>query len=142
MGFSFSQKLQIAEIFFSLLIARLRVKFSTQRWLSEQWGTLHYETPRDLPEDQREQVQSMMRNFSLMEVNTSDRFNCRITALAAKWMLNRRGISSTVYVGFRKSLNDDAIEGHAWLRSGNMIVTGSKQKHSFRIVSCYGSDPQ
>ncbi len=47
---------------------------------------------------------------------------CLERAVAAKWMLRRRRVPSTLYLGVRRSGRD--LSAHAWLRSGQAIVTG------------------
>jgi hypothetical protein len=49
---------------------------------------------------------------------------CLVQALAARWLLARRGIASDLHIGVLK--NDDALEAHAWLeRDGRVLVGGA-----------------
>lgn len=141
LGFSLRDKLLFSEVMLSLLIARIRVRFSSQRWLVNQWGQLHHETAFTLTSKQEQHAKRLTQQFNVATNNIPhDMFNCRVQATAARWMLRRRGVSSTVYVGFRRSREDDTgFDGHAWLRSGPIIVTGKRQMAGFTIVSKYGS---
>jgi hypothetical protein len=47
---------------------------------------------------------------------------CLEKALACKWMLRRRGIPSTMYVGMAKQ--NESFAAHAWLVAEGQIVTG------------------
>jgi len=47
---------------------------------------------------------------------------CLERAVAAKWMLRRRRVPSTLYLGVRRS--GPGLIAHAWLRSGPAIITG------------------
>lgn len=51
---------------------------------------------------------------------------CLSQALAAAWMLHRDGQDSTLVIGVRL---DDArhLQAHAWLESGDVIVSGSRE---------------
>jgi len=60
---------------------------------------------------------------------------CLPQAIAAKWMLRRRGVGSTLYLGVNPSAGLDA---HAWLRSGSLIVTGGPVNGDFTVVSSFG----
>lgn len=67
---------------------------------------------------------------------------CLPRAMAAQRMLRRRGIPSTLYLG----LKPDAEQGldpsaHAWLRCGDMILTGADEVRDHHPVACYATDP-
>src|SRR5262249_23470259 len=47
---------------------------------------------------------------------------CLEKALACKWMLRRRGIPSTMYVGMAKQ--NEGFAAHAWLVAEGQTVTG------------------
>lgn len=52
---------------------------------------------------------------------------CLPQAIAAQWMLRRRGLPTTLYFGVASNpAKQDAIEAHAWLRAGDKIVTGEE----------------
>jgi hypothetical protein len=50
---------------------------------------------------------------------------CLEKALAGKWMLRRRGISSTMYVGMAR--RDGEFVAHAWLVGEGQTVTGGSK---------------
>ena len=60
---------------------------------------------------------------------------CLAQAMAGKFMLQRRGISSLLYLGTKK---DDFGEfvAHAWLQNGNKILLGGEVE-SFVILSAF-----
>ena len=60
------------------------------------------------------------------------RCKCLEQALAAKTMLRWRGISSTLYVAVAR---DAGLEAHAWVRSGNVCVTGHAAFERYTIVA-------
>jgi hypothetical protein len=61
---------------------------------------------------------------------------CLAQAVAAKWMLERRSIVSTLYLGVAYDENRKML-AHAWLRSGNIFVTGAPQHEKFTIVATF-----
>lgn len=61
---------------------------------------------------------------------------CLVRAIAAMKMLERRGISSTLYLGTGKNENGQLI-AHAWLRSGNQYVTGGEEMSGFTVVGSF-----
>lgn len=59
---------------------------------------------------------------------------CLPQAVTAQWMLRRRGIPSTLYLGADPSRGYDA---HAWVRAGTRIVTGGPGQERFTVVSSF-----
>lgn len=59
---------------------------------------------------------------------------CLPQAVAAQWMLRRRGIASTLYLGVNPAAGLDA---HAWVRAGTVIVTGGPSEKTFTVVSSF-----
>jgi hypothetical protein len=58
---------------------------------------------------------------------------CLPQAVAAKLMLRRRGVDSTLYMG----LDPLTYDAHAWLRVGTDIVTGAAEKPRFQALSSF-----
>jgi hypothetical protein len=59
---------------------------------------------------------------------------CLPQAVAAQWMLRRKGIPSTLYLGIDPAGNYDA---HAWVRAGAVIVTGGPSIQRYAVVSTF-----
>jgi hypothetical protein len=60
---------------------------------------------------------------------------CLPQALAANWMLHRRGIESTVCLGVRRNPTGGRMDAHAWLRVGQSILIGGPQAEGFQLVA-------
>lgn len=58
---------------------------------------------------------------------------CLVRAIAAMKMLKRRRIESTLYLGTAKD-KDGRMIAHAWLRCGNLYVTGAEEMRGFTVV--------
>jgi hypothetical protein len=63
---------------------------------------------------------------------------CLVQAMAAQWMLRRRGLTGTLYLGVRKD-DANALAAHAWLRSGSDILVGGERRQEFRVVAMFGT---
>ena len=61
---------------------------------------------------------------------------CLAQAVAAKVMLKRRAVSSTLYLGLAKD-EEQKLEAHAWLRYGRMILTGGPHHERFTVVATF-----
>ena len=62
---------------------------------------------------------------------------CLVQALTAQWMLKRKKISSTIYLGVRKEGNE--MKAHAWLRCGEMYVTGGEIRKDYTVVAKFAN---
>lgn len=62
--------------------------------------------------------------------------NCYPQALTARYLLQRRGIPSTVYYGAAFG-DDEGLETHVWVRTGSLIVTGAPVHQRFAVVSSF-----
>ncbi len=66
---------------------------------------------------------------------------CLAQALAARTLLARRGLSSSLRFGGRKK-EDGTFEAHAWLESRGRVVYGEDRSDLFtRIVGAAGPEP-
>lgn len=63
---------------------------------------------------------------------------CLVQALTARKMLTRRGISCTLYMGACRN-EQDQMQAHAWLRSGNIYVVGGNGSGEYAVTSVYGT---
>ena len=61
---------------------------------------------------------------------------CLVCVVACKVMLARRGITSTVYIGVNKDAQGE-LHAHAWLRSGNLYLTGGQGHKQFKVITTF-----
>ena len=66
-------------------------------------------------------------------------FACFPQAIAAKWMLRRRGLSSTLYLGAKFEAKDK-LAAHAWLRVGDRILTGREQSRRHKMLMSFAEN--
>ena len=65
--------------------------------------------------------------------------NCLPQALAARWMLDRRGIASDLFIGTQRGPGE-VPHFHAWLKVGEEWVTGLCDETQYTLFST--SDPE
>jgi hypothetical protein len=65
---------------------------------------------------------------------------CLVQAIAAKGMLKLRGFQSTIYLGLAKEGDVENLKAHAWLRTGDMIVVGTRGNDRFTVVSTFAEE--
>ena len=68
--------------------------------------------------------------------NVPFRAVCLPQAMAARVMLERRGISSTMHFGAAKSTKT-AFDAHAWLDAAGVEVTGYPVAKQFAEIACF-----
>ncbi len=66
------------------------------------------------------------------------RSTCLIQALAGMALLHRFGLSGVMYLGVAKSGDpSEPLQAHAWLQSGDRILTGENGHRKYQVVSCF-----
>ena len=132
---SFSDKCLSLEAYFLLGIARMAVLVLPFRWIASRLG-------EQIPIDAADVESDTISNAKLRRIGRAIRragrytpwkSNCLAKAIAGQFMLRRRRIGNTVYFGVFK-INGE-FEAHAWLRSGEMILSGGGDLDRYTIVA-------
>lgn len=119
-------------------LARLAVLTLPFRWIAPHMGQTQAVSPTDdatVDPDRLRRVALAIRRVSR---HTPWDSNCLAQAIAAKRMLHRRHINSTLYLGLAK--DDDQLEAHAWLRSGPFILTGGRGSRCYTVVATFSEE--
>lgn len=56
---------------------------------------------------------------------------CLPQAMAARWMLSRRGIKTRLFLGAKRSEEGSGLAFHAWLMLGDVCLTGASERAEF-----------
>ncbi|TMW70530.1 lasso peptide biosynthesis B2 protein [Alteribacter natronophilus] len=128
-------KKRYAEAYVCLALGRWQKGRPFSR-LSPTLGKYMEESPGEVEATQVKSVKEVSVAVHAMTSYTFWESQCMVKALAAKRMLERRGIDSTLYMGTAKD-PDGKLAAHAWLRSGPFIVTGKEGKERFTVVAMY-----
>lgn len=128
-----------------LMAAALALKFLPFRRVVR-WGGFHASQPRPgkqsslparhpgSPGQVGHAVQRAARHLPLELV-------CLPQALAAQWMLRRRGIASTLHFGMAKSAaGERPMEAHAWLTVAGLGVVGIAASQGFTEVARFSRE--
>lgn len=106
------------------------------RWLARRFGQLMAESSPDGDPTSRPQLARVSWAVREMSRYTPWQSACLAQAIAAKGMLRRRGIASTLYLGLAKD-GQTALVAHAWLRSGSMVLTGGQGRSRYTVVATF-----
>lgn len=131
---TFTEICLFLETFFILGMARFLIALPFSR-ISPFLGKHMDETPlnNNLSSVQVQQVKNIRHAIEVVSRYTFWESKCLVKAITAMFMLKRRGIESTLYLGTAKE--ESGLTAHAWLRSGNFYVTGSEVMKKFTVVA-------
>jgi tRNA pseudouridine-54 N-methylase len=90
------------------------------------------------PSDER-LIKQISQAIRVMSRHTVWESQCLVRAIAAKKMLERRRIESTLYLGTARDQSGKMI-AHAWLRSGPLYITGAEEMKMFTAVAVFGTE--
>ena len=82
----------------------------------------------------RNRIRALMvrRWIRRVAANAPFRAVCLPQAMAARWMLGRRGIATELHLGARTGRGDaQPFDLHAWLLCGDLCLTGADARDSF-----------
>lgn len=115
--------------------AILRVGFGR---LERLMGDRQTESPRQLSEDQLLAAAQVARSLRVVSPRTPWTSNCFPQALVGAFLLRRRGIEPTIYLGARIDRSVDAgMAAHAWLRAGERYVAGGDGSKAYGTLIAY-----
>ncbi len=125
------------EAFLLIAVARIAIRFFSFKKLMTYLGEPQKELPITV-------LSAEEKRFHLQisrAIKRSARYSfwhtmCYEQALTAKLMLRRRNIDATIYIGMMKNPTK-GLEGHAWIRTGNYILTGNHQLEKYTIVGIF-----
>ena len=100
------------------------------RWLGNLDGEIAAETDPSRSRAVGRAVERVARNLPWHPL-------CLPQALAARAMLQRRGIPSTLYFGMRLEGADRAMQAHAWVTTGSTSVVGVPAAGEFTVLARY-----
>ena len=70
---------------------------------------------------------------------------CLVRAIVAQYLLRKKGIATTLYLGVAKSevkTESKRLKAHAWLRCGSLFVTGGQNIGDFKVISKFSNENQ
>ncbi len=128
----------LLESFPLLGIARLAVLLLPFRWIAPSLGRHMEEIQNEVDFDRLERARLVGWAVRAAAIRTPWKSVCLPQAVTAQWMLRRRGIPATLYLGVKKTLpKGEALAAHAWVRCGDLVVTGAAGHRSYTVISTF-----
>ena len=120
----------------SLGLARCAVTFLPFRRIAAGLGDVKTESPSTDAGDNRPEIEQIRWAIQAISSRLPGTRQCLVQGLAAKWILQRRRIPSTLYFGVTKDTKGN-LKAHAWLRSGSQMVTGTEGRKQYSVVATF-----
>ena len=118
-------------------LARLAIDTIKFETLAKRLGKSGVETPQEITPQQVREARRIAWAVRTASQYTPWESNCFPQAIAAKTLLRRSGIPSTLYLGAAFKARTE-LEAHAWLRCGQIYVTGGRGQIHFGTVGIFG----
>jgi len=128
----------LLEAFVLLGVARLLVLCVPFRWLARTLGEHMRESAQEVASTEAELAMLVGRAVQAAANNTPWQSVCLPQAVTGQWMLKRRRIATTLYLGVMKAEHKpEQLAAHAWLRCGSRILTGAAGHRQYTVVSTF-----
>lgn len=133
---SFDRQRFLVEAVILTGLARAAVLTVPFRWLARALGQHMQSTPDESVERNAAILERVQWAVATASNHVPWNANCLAQTIAATLMLRIRRVAGTIYFGVMKD-DQGEYRAHAWLRSGNLIVTGARGMQSYTVVSTF-----
>ncbi len=122
-----------------LIWAKLLLLTVPFRWVAPRLGKPMTESAASLTEPERQLASRISWAVQSVAANVPLGFVCLPQAMAAKWMLRRRHLASTLYLGVARP-DEAKFTAHAWLRAGDKILTGRAESRTHTTLASFAEE--
>jgi hypothetical protein len=132
-GLSGVRRRLFLEAVFELTRAQLSAALIPFRWLAPGFGRLMAESPEIYDATHERAILDLRWAIGTAASQLPWHSRCLVRATAVKWMLCRRRIPSTLYLGVAPG-TAKTWDAHAWVRCGTIVLTGGPQHLNYRVL--------
>jgi len=120
----------IPEALFQLFVARLKVSFLSSVKYLKPGDSAAFSAPDVDKMDKARIIAGIIEGLSH---RTPWKSTCLVKALAARWMLQKRGIGHVLHFGVAQK-PDKTFEAHAWLSVNGEVILGGGNLEKFKEI--------
>ena len=131
-----SFKLLILEATLLVLIGRVCVLLLPFKLYASSLGLVNMETPTHPIVSEKKKIKHIENAIEAVSKHTFWSSNCLAQAICCHWMMKRRGIPYTIYLGV-KTGKTKRLMAHAWTRVGDKIVTGASGHQNYTTTGMF-----
>jgi hypothetical protein len=144
LALSRSEQSAFVEAALLLSLARAAVAFVPFRRIAQHIGRFQDETEPEERPDWLEKRRLVFLSLHRASHHLPWKSSCLVQAIAGQRMLLRRDVPSTLYLGLARDADSGELLAHAWLRSGEQVLTGgSASGDRYTVVGSFtaGDEP-
>lgn len=127
------------KIFLLCGIARVLILIVPFRKLQPYLGRHNEETSYKIEKETYKVAHQISWMTQSIATHTPWQSKCLVQAIVAQYLLKKKSIPTTLYLGVTKSERKGLL-AHAWLRCGKMYITGGRSKDAFKIISKFSNE--
>jgi hypothetical protein len=127
-------KILLLEALMYSAVARSVIVFIPFKKYKKYIGIPNQETPLEIESQKYHIINAVSWAVHIITSRTPWQSKCLVQALTAQQMLKKRKLSTTLYLGVNKENGKD-LNAHAWLRCGQLFVTGGRNRNEFAEVA-------
>lgn len=131
----FRGRLRTLQAIVLLVVARVLLQWIPFRFFSPLLGMHMLESPILAVVGQGRVIADVCRSVDAATALVPWAATCLTRAVAIKLMLERRHCRSTIYLGI--AMSNERLLAHAWLRAGDLVVSGAQNAKSFAPVAWF-----
>lgn len=128
------KKLTLA-VYFLTAFYRAQVLMVSSKKLEKKWGERGAESAETDTRENYWQAYRISKEVTRVADKTPWESKCLVQALTAQYLLRRKGIKSTLYLGVGKEEETQKMIAHAWIRVGEHFVTGGDGSKTYAVVA-------
>lgn len=127
---------------FWLMFAFILVRLIPIKWFSNLLGVFNSrpadgkEKKLDLNNKQLQFISVLQKSIRQLKKRLPWTVKCFEEAIAAKKVLEKYNIKTTIYLGVAKK-EEEVLIAHAWLKSGDVFISGEKGHKHHTVVGFY-----
>ena len=122
--------------FLWLIYAFVLVRLIPLKWFNSVLGKFRKETEVNLNNKQLQLIHMVKKNIKRAKKRLPWEVKCFEEAITAKKLLETLNIKSTLFLGITRG-NEKDLKAHAWLKSGDLFISGESGYFNFVVVGFY-----
>lgn len=132
---SWRMKLLFIVTFFLTGLVRFSILVIPFRYLSVILGEKSGNTSEEVEHDKLVKASKVGRVVETVSRHTPWESKCLVKAITAQLFLKILRIPNTLYLGVSHDPENNNMLAHAWLRCGQLILTGANERPGFKVVA-------
>ena len=136
---SFKRQLMLIEAYILSGLYRFAIVFLPFKYVKKQLGEAKTESTYEVDDAVYQEAKQIRIIVLLACKYTPWESKCLVRAMLVQHFLKRKKIPTTIYLGVNKDELQN-MKAHAWIRCGEMIITGQYEKDHFIQVANFSNE--